>query len=565
MTPIARTSELEISGYRVGRVLGEGGSGTVYGASRASDDRAVAIKVLRADLALTLGEVKRFLDEAALLQRLAHPGIVPIFASGQLDDGRPYLVMPRLDGDTLAARLARGRMNTSEAIAIFDQLADAMAALHAAGVVHRDLKPDNVFLASNGRVVLLDFGIAKDVDAEPSTTTRDGRVRGTPAYMAPERFFQARASARSDIYELAVTLYEMLAGTLPWAEVEDVSARLDPAPRDLPPALWNVLRSALASNAAQRASSVAAFREAVIAAAGAPRTVTIVRRVAAASTAPHTRSTRRGIAAVIAFAVIAATLGLAVSRGDEHGDTDLGAQPSAKFCDVQWPRPVFCTDFDRGGDFRTGFGNAGKTPDPGELGGGTIRHRDGMLVVAAPPLVAAGNKASATLFAEIPQPIRYAVVTFRMRIATELFADDTAVAMLFSLNFGPAGAINLSRRRSGTQLVVYEGKTPAKSVLGTPFAVGAWKTVKLLVHNYPTTPDGRGEVIVFVDGLAAKAPIPAALQTAPAPRLLVGLIASRGPAEAIEIAYDDVAVTTYDGPHDPQQTARVEVSAAPSR
>ena len=532
-----------LDGYRVGRVLGEGGSGTVHAATRESDGRAVAIKVLRADLALTPAEVKRFLAEAALLERLAHPNIVPIIAAGQLQDGRPYLVMERLDGETLASRLSRGRLKTAEALAIFDELVDAVSALHGAGVIHRDLKPDNIFLCSDGRVVLFDFGIAKDVEAAPSTTTRDGRVRGTPAYMAPERFFHAAASERSDVYELAVTLYEMLVGALPWRDVEDVAARLDPDPKDVPPAIWNVLRSALASNAAQRPASVRAFGDAIHAEPNdAPkRTETIQRRVVAADTAPDARRRPPILPVAIGAAAIAAmVIGVAVTRHDDPPAVKPAAQ---RFCDAQQPTPAFCADFDTI-DFKKGFVNDGKTPDPGELGGGTIRHVDNTLVVAAPPLVAAANKASASLIAEVPLPIRYAVVTFRMRIATELFADDKAVASIFSLDFGKAGAINLSRRQSGTQLLVYQGNTPVKVPLSSPIAVGVWKTFKLIIHNYGTP----GEVTVFVDGLAAQAALPVELQQAPAPRLLIGLAAMRGPAEAIEIAFDDLAVTVYDGP-----------------
>ncbi|HEY4055092.1 MAG TPA: protein kinase [Kofleriaceae bacterium] len=276
---------IELEGYRVESILGEGGSGTVYAAVRApaGDDSSarVAIKVLRADLALTDGETRRFLDEAALLHRIEHPHVVRVLASGRLPDGRPYLVMPRLDGETLAHRLQRAPLTVDEALALFDQLADAVAMLHGAGIIHRDLKPENVYIVDPAHVILLDFGIAKTRGAGPSTTTTEGRVRGTPAYMAPERFFTSPASIRSDIYELVVTLYEMLVGEVPWKDAEDLPARLNPDGSDIPPSLWAAMRPALNTHAQARPASVQELRDALARADALPvaiRTATIGRR-----------------------------------------------------------------------------------------------------------------------------------------------------------------------------------------------------------------------------------------------------------------------------------------------
>src|SRR5688500_19869314 len=124
--------------------------------------------------------------------------------------------MERLEGEPLASVLARGAMSLPSALGLFGELCAAVAALHDQGLVHRDLKPENVFVVDGAHAVLLDFGIAKELEAPPGTTTSDGGVRGTPAYMAPERFFGQAAGIATDVYELAVTLYAMLAGRLPW-------------------------------------------------------------------------------------------------------------------------------------------------------------------------------------------------------------------------------------------------------------------------------------------------------------------------------------------------------------
>jgi serine/threonine-protein kinase len=221
------------------RVLGEGGSGIVYEVrvrARSVDGNApghsLALKVLRADLAPSERERRRFLEEAERMQRLDSPGLVQLLEAGLLPDGRPYLAMPLLDGETLAATLRRGPVPPATAMRWFEVLARAVHAIHTAGMVHRDVKPENIMIVDDAPV-LLDFGIARDIDDESTTTTAEGRVRGTPAYMAPERFFGSPASVRSDVYELGVVLYLMVAGRLPWGSEKNVAERLNPAsPRD---------------------------------------------------------------------------------------------------------------------------------------------------------------------------------------------------------------------------------------------------------------------------------------------------------------------------------------------
>jgi serine/threonine-protein kinase len=163
-------------------------------------------------------------------------------------------------------------------VAVFDTLAEAVAVLHRAGLIHRDIKPENVFL-EDGPVphpVLLDFGIARDVSESESTTTAAGQTRGTPAYMAPERFFGTVASVRTDVYELAVTLYAMLTARLPWDDVQSAATRLSPIPPahvgvGLPPELVTVILRALSTRPEMRPESADSFADLVRrAATGAP-------------------------------------------------------------------------------------------------------------------------------------------------------------------------------------------------------------------------------------------------------------------------------------------------------
>ena len=255
-------------------MLGEGGSGVVYDATWGP--RRVALKVLHDRLVGTGKERAQFLTEARRLQQIMHPAVVKVLAVGQLPDGRPYLAMERLEGETLASVIARGALTLARALEMFADLASAVAALHEQGLVHRDLKPENVFVVADRHAVLLDFGIAKDLDAPASTTTQEGNVRGTPAYMAPERFFGSAAGIATDVYELALVLYVMLAGRPPWDEIADPEARLQPRSlcelAAVPEALDVEIRRALSTRAQNRPPSASSLLDAVRAAASADAT-----------------------------------------------------------------------------------------------------------------------------------------------------------------------------------------------------------------------------------------------------------------------------------------------------
>lgn len=226
-SPHERAAFAQLGPFALNGELGVGGSGTVYRARWGH--RLIALKVLRGDVLTGASAKALFLAEARRLGDIDHPGIVKVLGFGDLPDGRPYLAMELLEGQSLGARLEVGPLPLVQAAELFGQLGRAIAALHDQGMVHRDIKSDNVMLVENGRfAVLLDFGIAKELAAPDSTITQEGVVRGTPAYMAPERFYGESASVVTDVYELAAVFFEMLAGELPWDHPERPDTRVNP-------------------------------------------------------------------------------------------------------------------------------------------------------------------------------------------------------------------------------------------------------------------------------------------------------------------------------------------------
>ena len=206
--------------YRIERHLGEGGMASVYLAEDLRHDRKVAIKVLREDLSASLGK-ERFLREVKVAAALQHPHILALYDSGEAD-GLLFYVMPFVDGESLRMQLARGPLPANEALGILRNVAQALAYAHEHGVVHRDIKPDNVLLSS-GTAVVADFGIAKAVSASTThgagaTLTAVGTSVGTPAYMAPEQAVgDGNVDQRADLYAWGVMAYELLAEAHPFA------------------------------------------------------------------------------------------------------------------------------------------------------------------------------------------------------------------------------------------------------------------------------------------------------------------------------------------------------------
>jgi eukaryotic-like serine/threonine-protein kinase len=200
--------------YRVGKKLGSGGIGVVYAAEHLGLGHEVAIKVLRGAAARDGGEIARLRREAYIQVHVDHPNVARVLDLDQMPDGSIYVVMEKLVGRSLADKLTReGLVAPGLAIPVFIGVCGALGAAHAKGVVHRDLKPGNIFLCEDGTSKVLDFGMSKLAAAE--SLTQAGYTLGTPEYMAPEQCIGATVEARTDIYALGVLMYEALTGELP--------------------------------------------------------------------------------------------------------------------------------------------------------------------------------------------------------------------------------------------------------------------------------------------------------------------------------------------------------------
>ncbi|HZI60714.1 MAG TPA: serine/threonine-protein kinase [Pyrinomonadaceae bacterium] len=261
--------------FRIEREIGTGGMGTVYLATHLGLERPVAVKIIKREFAGDADVADRFLREARTMAKLHHHHAAMIFDAGNLPDGRHFIVMEFVDGETLSQVLAsQGRFTPSRAVEIATQICDVLEEAHRLGIIHRDLKPSNILLGKRG-VCVLDFGVAKVLASSAESTathasTGSGQLIGTPRYMSPEQCLGQRIGARSDLYSLGVLLYEMLAGRPPFTDplqsallVKQATAPAPPLPRlrqDIPRSLALAIHSLLAKRPEDRPRTAAAAK-----------------------------------------------------------------------------------------------------------------------------------------------------------------------------------------------------------------------------------------------------------------------------------------------------------------
>jgi CheY-like chemotaxis protein len=270
LPPIEPATETVLGGkYLLESVVGAGAFGTVYRARHLGLDHKVAVKVLRADAAG--GEATaRFRREGVAACRVRHPNAVTVMDFGVTASGAPFLVMELLDGRSLDAEIVRAApMPPARCAEILVPICGVLAEAHQVGILHRDIKPANVFLHRTrlGETVkVLDFGIAKLLDAAAPELTVDGGIVGTPAYMAPERFRGGVLDGKSDVYSLGVVVYQMLSGRFPFegsdmdllaVAMRHLNEEPAPLPDFVPPAVEGAVRAALTKDPAQRPAAIA--------------------------------------------------------------------------------------------------------------------------------------------------------------------------------------------------------------------------------------------------------------------------------------------------------------------
>jgi serine/threonine-protein kinase len=270
--------------FQILQKIGSGGMGSVYKALQPAMNRMVAVKILHPKLANRKDLVSRFRREARAMSHLTHPNTVKVYLYGELEDGSLYIVMEYLEGKNLNQTVrGEGPMPIERGLPILIQACNALEEAHRAGIIHRDLKPENIFITHMGGMKdyakVLDFGLAKVTEREmrPGSIilTQEGMVFGTPEFMSPEQAQGKPLTPASDIYSLAVILYEVLTGKLPFdaknpMEYIQLHVTTKPKPinervpgKTFPPLLWSVLDKALAKKTEERFGSAAEFAHAL--------------------------------------------------------------------------------------------------------------------------------------------------------------------------------------------------------------------------------------------------------------------------------------------------------------
>jgi tRNA A-37 threonylcarbamoyl transferase component Bud32 len=218
--------------YRLEAKLGSGGMSTVYLARDTTLDRPVAVKVMHREMSEQADQLERFRQEARAVAKLSHPNVVAVIDAGE-DGGFPYIVFEYVEGETLKQRIARiGALDPQEALAYAIEIGRGLTVAHARKLVHRDIKPQNVLIDSEGRAKLTDFGISRQLEQNGMTAT--GRVLGTTDYVSPEQAMGKLVDQRSDIYSLGVVLYEMLIGQVPFHADSQVGVAMKHVNEELP-------------------------------------------------------------------------------------------------------------------------------------------------------------------------------------------------------------------------------------------------------------------------------------------------------------------------------------------
>jgi len=261
--------------YTIERQLGQGGMGAVYEASHLRLRRRFAIKLLHPGIAENAEAMARFRREAEATSGIGHPSIIEVIDFNKTDEGAAYIVMELLDGEDLESVIEReGKLDLMHALAVFYQTASALGAAHDAGVIHRDLKPPNIFICSDSRVKIVDFGISKVLGSH-SVMTQTHATMGTPSYMSPEQAEgrAAEVDARTDVFALGTILYEMLSGRPPFLGdsiptvlykiVHQDPPQLSAVQPDLPPPFNAVVVKALSKNPEDRYATMSEFAAAV--------------------------------------------------------------------------------------------------------------------------------------------------------------------------------------------------------------------------------------------------------------------------------------------------------------
>lgn len=329
----ARLGETIAERYLLQSVMGTGGMGAVYRAKHLFTDREVALKLLFADVVQNRNAVARFLNEARAAARIGHPGVVDVSDAGvDSASGEVYLAMELLDGEDLASALDRGAMPLDRFLDVVADLLDTLAAAHAKGCVHRDVKPENLFLVGSAdrlvRVKLLDFGIAHFSEREAGSQTAPGALLGTPYYMSPEQCLGLPVDARSDVWSVGAMVFHALAGRPPFdrGNVNQILLAIATEPAqslrsvrpDLPAELAEVVDRALQKAPEERWPDAASLRGALLRvrelASGPAVTLSSAYRERSTrfewSAAPHLSGANRGVPTLAAFALAAVAISL---------------------------------------------------------------------------------------------------------------------------------------------------------------------------------------------------------------------------------------------------------------